>query len=418
MNENKTAYYVHCFAHQLQLALVAVARKHVDVADFFNMISTLMNVVGASCKRKDMIRQNRAEKIAQGILNGEIQTGKGLNQELSLKRAGDTRWGSHYKSLLNLVSLFSSVIEVLEFVSCDASDSSKKAQARGLLRYLQSFDFVFNLQLMLTILGITNELSLALQKKDEYILNAIALVKVAMGRLENLRNDGWESLIGKIIAFCNKHKIDVLNMEEAYVDPYHPRRKSNTLNQFHYRVEFFYMIVDMQLLELNDRFDEINSELLLCVGCLNPSDGFSDFNLSKLIKLAQFYPDDFSHIECMILEHQLETYIADVRTDDRFSQLKGLGDLSRLLVQTKKHLSFPLVYRLLKLALVLPIATASVERCFSGMNIVKTDLRNRMSDQFLNDCLVCFIEKELLGTITKDVVIERFQKMKTRREQL
>lgn len=72
MNENKTAYYVHCFAHQLQLALVAVARKHVDVADFLNMISTLMNVVGASCKRKDMIRQNRAEKIAQGILNGEI----------------------------------------------------------------------------------------------------------------------------------------------------------------------------------------------------------------------------------------------------------------------------------------------------------------------------------------------------------
>ncbi|KAJ6792331.1 zinc finger MYM-type protein 1-like [Iris pallida] len=65
MNENKSAYYVHCFAHQLQLALVALARKHVDIADFFNMISTLMNVVGASCKRKDMIRQKQAEKVAE-----------------------------------------------------------------------------------------------------------------------------------------------------------------------------------------------------------------------------------------------------------------------------------------------------------------------------------------------------------------
>ncbi|KAJ6792676.1 zinc finger MYM-type protein 1-like [Iris pallida] len=34
MNENESAYYVHCFAHQLQLALVAVARKHVNIADF------------------------------------------------------------------------------------------------------------------------------------------------------------------------------------------------------------------------------------------------------------------------------------------------------------------------------------------------------------------------------------------------
>ncbi|KAJ6832769.1 zinc finger MYM-type protein 1-like [Iris pallida] len=57
MNENESTYYVHCFAHKLQLALVAVARKYVDIVDFFNTISTLMNVVGASCKRKDMIRQ-------------------------------------------------------------------------------------------------------------------------------------------------------------------------------------------------------------------------------------------------------------------------------------------------------------------------------------------------------------------------
>ncbi|KAJ6793103.1 zinc finger MYM-type protein 1-like [Iris pallida] len=52
INENESAYYVHYFAHQLQLALIVMARKYVDIADFFNMISTLMNVVGASCKRK------------------------------------------------------------------------------------------------------------------------------------------------------------------------------------------------------------------------------------------------------------------------------------------------------------------------------------------------------------------------------
>ena len=28
LKENSTAYYVHCFAHQLQLAFVTVAKKH------------------------------------------------------------------------------------------------------------------------------------------------------------------------------------------------------------------------------------------------------------------------------------------------------------------------------------------------------------------------------------------------------
>ena len=53
------------------------------------------------------------------------------------------------------------------------------------------------------------------------------------------------------------------------------------------------------------------------------------------------------------------------------------------MVETKKHIVYPLVYRLLKLALVLPVATATVERSFSAMRIVKTYLRNRLGDDAL-----------------------------------
>jgi hypothetical protein len=35
LQADKSTYYVHCFAHQLQLVIVAVAKKHGDVADFF-----------------------------------------------------------------------------------------------------------------------------------------------------------------------------------------------------------------------------------------------------------------------------------------------------------------------------------------------------------------------------------------------
>jgi hypothetical protein len=64
-----------------------------------------------------------------------------------------------------------------------------------------------------------------------------------------------------------------------------------------------------------------------------------------------------------------------------------------------------MVYRLLKLVLVLPVATATVERCFSAMKIVKTELRNNIGD----------VEKELMLRVTNEVVVCRFMDMKPRR---
>uniref|UniRef100_J3L0C5 DUF4371 domain-containing protein n=1 Tax=Oryza brachyantha TaxID=4533 RepID=J3L0C5_ORYBR len=97
--ENSSAYYIYSFAHQLQLVIVAVAKKNDDVSDFFDMISLLLNMAGASCKRKDMIRESQQERLKKAIGNGQICIGTGLNQEKSLQRPGDTRWCSHYKTL-------------------------------------------------------------------------------------------------------------------------------------------------------------------------------------------------------------------------------------------------------------------------------------------------------------------------------
>ena len=46
MRESSTTHYVHCFAYQLQLVVVAVVRKHKGISNFFSMISLLLNVVG------------------------------------------------------------------------------------------------------------------------------------------------------------------------------------------------------------------------------------------------------------------------------------------------------------------------------------------------------------------------------------
>ena len=41
--------------------------------------------------------------MVEHLDHGEISTGKGLNQETHLVRSGDTRWGSHYKTIVRLL---------------------------------------------------------------------------------------------------------------------------------------------------------------------------------------------------------------------------------------------------------------------------------------------------------------------------
>ena len=178
MNENPSAYYVHCFAHQLQLALVAVAENHSTVCKFFDVVSNVTNVVGASCKRKDMLREKAYEKVIKGLTDGDIFSGTGLNQQVSLTRAGATRWSSHYKTLTSLKCLFDSSIEVLIVIANDSRISRQRTQADYILRDLQCFEFIFCLFLMTNILGISHSLSQALQRKDQDIVNVMNLVRI------------------------------------------------------------------------------------------------------------------------------------------------------------------------------------------------------------------------------------------------
>ncbi|GMP35465.1 hypothetical protein CsSME_00007885 [Camellia sinensis var. sinensis] len=152
-------------------------------------------------------------------------------------------------------------------------------------------------------------------------------------------------------------------------------------NLHHYCAMLFYTVLDMQIQELYARFTESNIELLLCVACLNPSNSFSSFDKKKLIHFAEFYPKGFSLVELMVLNDQLDTCIISMLSSSEFSMLNGIVDLAKKMVETRRDKVYPLVNLLLTLALILPIVTATVEREFSAMNIVKNQLWNRMHDE-------------------------------------
>ncbi|XP_022894018.1 uncharacterized protein LOC111408501 [Olea europaea var. sylvestris] len=101
---------------------------------------------------------------------------------------------------------------------------------------------------------------------------------------------------------------------------------------------------------------------------------------NKVIRLYEYYLAYFDATDISKLEDQLDTYILDIHTDDDLKGLHGLNDLALKLVAKNKHEVYPLVYKLMKLALVLPEATAIVERVFSAMTYIKNHLHNQIGD--------------------------------------
>ncbi|XP_070673170.1 uncharacterized protein [Malus domestica] len=291
LNNQPCAFYVHCFAYQLQLALVVVAKDNVNVNTLFLLANNVVNNIKASCKRRDALREMQQKKLMKALENDSLMTGRGLNQEISLKRAGAIRWNSHYGAL---ITMFSSVVNVLEMI-VDDNTNDTVAKANRLLKDIQSFEFVFLLFLMKSILGITNDLSQALQKDDQEIVNAMALVNTCKEQLLYMRNDeGFDLLVYKVLSFCVQHHFEIINMDETYVA--HGRSHRNThkkTNRHCYKVELFLIVIDSQLTELNDRFNETRTELLIYLASLSPNDSFAAFDKEKLLCLAQLYPQDF-----------------------------------------------------------------------------------------------------------------------------
>ncbi|XP_030963749.1 zinc finger MYM-type protein 1-like [Quercus lobata] len=64
-------------------------------------------------------------------------------------------------------------------------------------------------------------------------------------------------------------------------------------------------VIDLQLQELNNHFSEANTNLLLCMTCLNLSNSFVAFDKEKLIRLAKFYSSDFPGTDILALGSQL-----------------------------------------------------------------------------------------------------------------
>jgi len=170
------------------------------------------------------------------------------------------------------------------------------------------------------------------------------------------------------------------------------------------------------LQELNNKFNEQAIELLKLSIALYPRNSYKLFNVEDICLLVdKFYPQDFSDQEKIHLRLQLQHYELDVPNHPKLKSMSSIADLWQGLVETEKSIIYPLVDRLIRLILTLSISTATTERAFSAMKIIKTRIRNRMEDDFLANYLIVYIEKEIAEKFTIDMIIDDFYSIKERR---
>jgi hypothetical protein len=74
-DENPFAFYIHCFAHQLQLVVVAISKYCSSIEDFLT-VTLIVSSTCASCKRKDLLLDKHRLNLLAKLKSGEINSGK------------------------------------------------------------------------------------------------------------------------------------------------------------------------------------------------------------------------------------------------------------------------------------------------------------------------------------------------------
>ena len=163
-----------------------------------------------------------------------------------------------------------------------------------------------------------------------------------------------------------------------------------------FKVSLYFCILDSMLGELKRRFDKKNIEIMKAIQSCNPK-SIDFLNHERLLPLAIQYGVDVDLLknECQLAKHTLK----DKEIESIAECLKEVSILDA---------AFPILKKLMHIALTIVVSTASCERSFSSLKRIKSYLRSTMTEQRLVDLATLSIEKDLARNIDLDKVLDEF----------
>ncbi|KAG6731904.1 hypothetical protein I3842_01G151400 [Carya illinoinensis] len=129
----------------------------------------------------------------------------------------------------------------------EAGDGSKREQMTIILRFVNKYGFI--IEQFFYIVNVKDTMTLTL-KNETYIVNIMSLVSTTKVLIQKLRDDRWRSLLNDVKTFCEKHQINIPDINSHYTKAQGKSSrqidKSLTIMEHHFRIDIFtiYYLID------------------------------------------------------------------------------------------------------------------------------------------------------------------------------
>ena len=262
------ALYIHCYAHNLNLALVDCVQGVADASEFFSLLQSLYVFMSTTKAHALFIEKQK-----------EIHPKKQIRQ---LQRFSDTRWACRQSAVAAVCITFDALLETLEDIATGhGSDHSKAIEATGLLHKFKNFKFLLCLIVSDKIFSHTRCLSEQLQSINMDLAKAAELVVATMDSLQDLGSDDkWDHLYEYVESVANLYGIE--KSQQPQRNRRIPGRFQDVMvlestgardvlsSSQDFKTSLFYPMLATFLSELRRRFNSRNVTLLTAMQACNP----------------------------------------------------------------------------------------------------------------------------------------------------
>ena len=221
----------------------------------------------------------------------------------------------------------------------------------------------------------TNSLSVALQKEGTNLLAALESARASLQCIQGEISEAFFSrLYIEITALAQIAGISELIPRRVGRQTQRDNIPASTLEEY-WRTTVYYVFIDHLQDELKIRLLNHDLEDRLLVEKLLPQtvQGLDDVKLAELSsKLVKTYDQDLPYPSHSLHEMKRKNTCAH----------RSYLTVDEALLAANVHF-YPNVHILFKLHLVLPISTATAEKTFSSLRILKTQLRSTMAEDLI-----------------------------------
>ncbi|XP_066969177.1 zinc finger MYM-type protein 1-like [Macrobrachium rosenbergii] len=385
------AYYIHCYGHRLNLVLINVAKYVPQAAEFFSLLEELYIFASNSVVHEKFIL------IQREMLPEE--------QVRELQHLSDTRWWCQATSCENALLRLECIMRLLKEISED-DIGARAVSARGLLAQIDA-EFVYLLQFFTDILGKVNKVSTQLQDKQADLGKAANLISSLHEHLVNVRNsDLNDHYSEKVNELCRKCCITPTTTRKRVKKPrkldgfivFETSGQGSSVPCHVQHIRIFYEVLDCLISELDRRFSKESNAIFCGISALCP--GGQTFLLEEDLKA---YAMAYS-----VSQNDLQYEIPLVKKLLTKEPIKPTSITQFLSFLSPYKAAFDCLYKLLLISVTLPVTSASCERSFSKMKLVKTFLRNSMTSARLSNIALLSIESARAEGIDLDCFVDEF----------